>query len=59
MRSPDNESEHNYYIIALCGAEEADFAVYSARGESVISGRYAKEDLAEALVDIIEKEKSS
>ena len=40
------------------GASEADFAVYSKPGEAVISGRYTKEALAEALLALVEKEKS-
>lgn len=47
--------------VEAMGAEEADFAVYPARGadEPVIAGRYTKEDLAEALVGLIERNKSS
>ncbi len=40
------------------GAQEADFAVYSGPGDPVISGKYTKKDLAEALLAIIEEEKS-
>ena len=41
------------------GAPEADFAVYSEPGDPVISGRYTKENLAEALLALVEEEKSS
>ena len=40
------------------GAPEADFAVYSGPGDPVISGRYTKENLAEALLSLVEEEKS-
>jgi phosphopantothenoylcysteine decarboxylase/phosphopantothenate--cysteine ligase len=45
--------------IDAMGAHIADFAVYSRKGDSVISGSRSKEELAEALLDIVEKEKSS
>lgn len=44
--------------VEAMGALEADFAVYSGPGNPVISGRHSKEDLAEALLELIEKEKS-
>ncbi len=44
--------------VEAIAALEADFAVYSGPGNPVISGRYSKEDLAEALLELIEKEKS-
>ncbi len=44
--------------VEAMGALEADFAVYSGPGDPVISGRYTKEDLAEALLALVEEEKS-
>ena len=44
--------------IEAMGALEADFAVYSGPADPVISGRYTKEDLAEALLALIEEGKS-
>jgi phosphopantothenoylcysteine decarboxylase/phosphopantothenate--cysteine ligase len=41
------------------GALEADFAVYSGPGDPVIFGRYTKQALAEALLALVEEEKSS
>ncbi len=46
------------HSIEAMGALEADFAVYSGPGDPVISGRYTKEDLAEALLALVEEEKS-
>lgn len=45
--------------VEAMGALEADFAVYSGSGDPVISGRYTKDDMAEALVELIEKERKS
>ncbi len=44
--------------VAAIGALKADFAVYSGPGKPVISGEYTKEDLAEALLALVEEEKS-
>lgn len=44
--------------IEAMGALEADFAIYSGPGDPVISGRYTKENLAKALLALVEKGKS-
>jgi phosphopantothenoylcysteine decarboxylase/phosphopantothenate--cysteine ligase len=43
--------------IDAMGAHIADFAVYSREGEAVISGSRSKEELAEALLDLVERER--
>ena len=45
--------------VEAIGALKVDFVVYSQTGEPVISGGYTKEDLAEALLALIEEGESS
>ncbi len=45
--------------IEAMGAGEARFAVYAGPGNPVISAELAKEELADALLALLEKEKSS
>ncbi len=45
--------------IEAIAASEADFEVYSGPGEPIISGRYTKEALAEALLALVEAGESS
>ena len=40
------------------GADEAEFAVYARPGEPLLSGEHSKGALAEAILDLVEREKS-
>ena len=44
--------------VRAMGADEAEFAVYSGPGEPLLSGKYSKKALAEAILDLLEREKS-
>ena len=61
IRKMRNKGAHMVVLntIDAMGAHIADFAVYSQKGDSVISGSRSKEELAEALFDIVEQEKSN
>ena len=44
--------------IKAMGADEAECAVYAGPGEPLLSGKYSKRALAEAILNLVEREKS-